>query len=655
MTVTALFNNGMKAMAASYAQMQTTSHNIANANVAGYSRQSVELATAKGQFTGAGFFGKGVDVVTVSRTHNEFLLHESDAAQALASMDGTKLTQLKQLELVFKAGEQGLGHAAGSFLNSMVELASHPSDAATRQVVLARAQELTTRFNHAGEQLDSLQRGLTAELQSTVSEVNSLASNIATINGKIAAVTSLGQPPNDLLDERDRLVSKLNSFVQVSTIPAEDGSLSVFIGGGQRLVLGPQAQTLRLLTDQDDPSRAAIGFTEGNIDRQIDDASLGGGSIVGLLRFQNADLVAGRNLVGRLAAAVAGATNATQKLGVNLYTPPGSVPSEPFFSVGDPRAVPAKANAKDGAGNYLATITLTVTDAAQLLPNDYALRRDPAGVPGMYEVKRLPDGLVRTVADGAVLDGFRIDIGSPVPAANDHFLLQPVGRAANGMKLLLDDPRDIAAASPLVASAIPLAAGTVAIESMRMLTTPPNPTDNVRITFTSNNGDYTWELVDPISNAVLSTATGTWLPGGSIPTPPTDMNGFELKLVGVPRSGDVLMVQPTDPAHIPQNNGNALALAALREAQIAGGATATDAYASAMADVGVRVQGSAISSQISQAIASQANDARANSSGVSLDEEAARLIQYQQSYQAAAKVLQVAQSVFDTLLATANR
>ena len=655
MSVTALFNNGMKAMAASYAQMQTTSHNIANANVAGYSRQQAELATAKGQFTGAGFFGKGVDVVTVSRVHSEFLLHEADAANALSSMDSTKLTQLKQLELIFKSGEQGLGHAAGEFLNSMVELASHPADAATRQVVLARAQEMTTRFTHAGEQLDSLQRGVTAELQSTVGEINSLANSIATANAKIASVNSQGQPPNDLLDERDRLVARLSGFVQVSTIPAEDGTLSVFIGGGQRLVLGPQALTLRLFPDQNDPARAAIGFTEGSLDRQIDDSSLAGGSVVGLLRFQNADLVAGRNLVGRMAVAVAEATNAAQRLGVNLYAPPGSVPAEPFFSVGDPRAVPAKANAKDGAGNYLARITLTVTDAAKLLPNDYALRADPAGGAGLYELTRLPDGLVRLVADGAQVDGFRIDIGSPAPATNDRFLLQPVGYAANGMKLLLDDPRDIAAASPLVAFAVPSAAGTVAIESMRMLTQPPHPNDNVRLTFVSNTGDYKWERIDPATSTVLSNGTGTWQPGGSIPTPPTDYNGFELKLLGVPRNGDVLMVQPTDPAHIAQNNGNALALAALRGAPIVGGDTATDAYASAMADVGVRVQSGAISSQISQAIANQANDARANASGVNLDEEAARLIQYQQSYQAAAKVLQVAQSVFDTLLATANR
>ena len=187
-----------------------------------------------------------------------------------------------------------------------------------------------------------------------------------------------------------------------------------------------------------------------------------------------------------------------------------------------------------------------------------------------------------------------------------------------------------------------------------MLSLPPNPNDTVRITFTSDAGNYQWDLLDS-SGAVLSSATGVWQAGESIPVPPADMNGFELKLLGVPRASDVFMIEPADPAQLSQNNGNALSLAALRDALIVEGVTATDAYAAAMSDVGVRVQGGTTSAQISQAMSQQAQSAHANASGVNLDEEAARLIQYQQSYQAAAKVLQVAQSVFDTLLSVGGR
>jgi flagellar hook-associated protein 1 FlgK len=141
------------------------------------------------------------------------------------------------------------------------------------------------------------------------------------------------------------------------------------------------------------------------------------------------------------------------------------------------------------------------------------------------------------------------------------------------------------------------------------------------------------------------------------------MNGFALELNGVPAAGDTLTVSKT--THPASNNGNALAMVALRDepfvgrdmqidGSVQGGETATDAYASALANVGVRVQSAKTASTISAAASEQADQAVANKSGVNLDEEAGRLIQFQQGYQAAAKVLQVAQAIFDTLLQMAS-
>jgi flagellar hook-associated protein 1 len=176
----------------------------------------------------------------------------------------------------------------------------------------------------------------------------------------------------------------------------------------------------------------------------------------------------------------------------------------------------------------------------------------------------------------------------------------------------------------------------------------------VRINFTSDNGDYTWDLLDG-SGGVVSSAAGQWQAGATIPAPPVDMNGFSLLLQGVPRLGDQVLVAPAGAQNFTQNNGNALSLASLRDALIVDGQTASDSYAAAMADVGVRVQGARSMAAITTAQADLAEQASANESGVNLDEEAARLVQFQQSYQAAAKVLQIAQSVFDTLLQTAGR
>ena len=190
--------------------------------------------------------------------------------------------------------------------------------------------------------------------------------------------------------------------------------------------------------------------------------------------------------------------------------------------------------------------------------------------------------------------------------------------------------------------------GTASIAGLRVVDPLADPQQTASITFTSAAGAYDWELRDRTSNALLSSGSGTWQPGQAIA-----LNGFELSLDGVPASGDQFSVSKT--AYPNVNNGNALALAALRDGTFIGGETITDAYASVMAGVGVSVQGARTAADSSGAVAAQARDRVSAQTGVNLDEEAARLIQFQQSYQAAAKVLQVAQSVFDTLLQTAGR
>ena len=652
MSASGLMSLGMKAMTASQAALATTGHNIANANVAGYSRQQAELATAIGQFSGAGFFGKGVDVTTVTRAHDEFLTREAATAGSLAAQDAARLGLLRQLESVFPTGEQGVGYAAGQFLNAMVDLAARPQDAATRQVVLARAGDAASRFAAASAQLDTLQLAVQEDLKAQVAQVNQLAQTVAGLNQRIAAFMGMGHTPNDLLDQRDQAIAQLSEKLQLSTVKADDGSLTVFVAGGQRLVLGSQVQPLTVQPDPRDATRAALGLSDSGFVRLLQDNELGGGSIAGLLRFQNQDLVDARTQLGQMAAALAGAVNQQQALGLDLRVPPGS--GAPIFATGAALALPNANNAIDGAGRFIGQVSLVVTDASQLWASEYELRADPGGTPGVYQLTRLVDGLVRSVASGDAVDGLRIDIGPGLPAATDRFLLQPVSRAAHGMQRVLDDIRGLAAASPLSAAAATGNTGTASVAGLRLTSTAADPELTASFDFSSDIGDYSWTLRDRLSNAVVSSGTGTWSAGT-----PLALNGFELQLNGVPRSGDSFSVGKTPfPA---SNNGNALAFTALRETAlvgrgplagggVGGGQSITDAYASAMARIGVRVQSAGSAAEISAAVAAQAETTRSAKSGVNLDEEAARLIQYQQSYQAAAKILQIAQSVFDTLL-----
>lgn len=639
-----LMSLGIRAMAANYASLQATGHNIANASVKGYSRQQAELATAQGQFTGAGFFGKGVDVVTVTRLHNQFLTRESDAAASVSAMDAARLSQLRRLENIFQPGDTGLGAAADELFAALSDMGSHPADLATRRVVLARAADLASRFAAAGSALDDVQAGVNAELNSSVSQINALAAGIAEANQRIAALRGLGQPANDLLDERERLIAQLSEQVQVTRVDAADGTAGIFIGGGQRLVLGIEAEELSIVRHPEDPMRSALALRAGGALRGVDPTTLGGGKVAGLLAFQNEDLAEGRMLVGELALNVATAVNAQQQRGLTLLGAAGT----DVFTLQGAAALVHPGNQRDANGNPLGSVTFEFTAAASEhgadLSGGYTLVASTV-TPGAWDLTRLSDGVVRTINSGDTVDGITITVTNP--QVGDRFELQPALRAASGMGVALSDPRALAAASSLLASAAPANTGTL-VPGTVQVTANPLPFGAVGETLT-----FTSAPLPPGSFSVTSSlggALGNWQPGQVL----VGANGFSFVPGGVPASGDSLVVAPTPGSALAMNNGNALALVALRDAALVGGRSFGDAWSSALAEVGARTQSAGTASTLSAAAAAQAEQARSSASGVNLDEEAARLIQFQQSYQAAAKVLQVAQALFDTLLDTAG-
>jgi flagellar hook-associated protein 1 FlgK len=197
-------------MAANFAALQTTGHNIANANVDGYSRQQAEMATSKGQYSGAGLLRPRRRRDHGHALAQRVLTREAAAAKAQAAGDQARLDQLGPARAGLPAGRQGLGYAAGQLLNSMVDLASRPQDSSTREVVLARAQDVAARFAAAGAQLDNLRKASRRTCRTASPRSTELSQRIADVNDQISR-TRLGQTPNDLLDQRDQLVADLSS------------------------------------------------------------------------------------------------------------------------------------------------------------------------------------------------------------------------------------------------------------------------------------------------------------------------------------------------------------------------------------------------------------------------------------------------------------
>ncbi|HEY1092900.1 MAG TPA: flagellar hook-associated protein FlgK, partial [Burkholderiaceae bacterium] len=248
-----ILNVGVRALLANQAALATAGHNISNASTVGYSRQIVKLETVDGQYTSGGYIGKGVDVQAIERVFDAYLTRQAALSKSVASQDVTRAQKMLQLEDVFGTGKTGLGAAINEMLNAFNDVATAPTDLTARTVVLTRASETATRFNDAATQLANLQSGLTEELENSVSTINTLTAGIAEVNRLIQQTKGLGQPPNDLLDRRDKLVSDLNQYIQTTTLEDPDGTISVYAGQSQPIVQGTRAIDMAVRANPQDP------------------------------------------------------------------------------------------------------------------------------------------------------------------------------------------------------------------------------------------------------------------------------------------------------------------------------------------------------------------------------------------------------------------
>jgi flagellar hook-associated protein 1 FlgK len=673
-----LLSVGTRALQANQVALQTAGNNIANVNTPGYSRQTVVLQTVPGQFSGGGYIGKGVEVQTIQRNFSAFLTRQSTLASSTLAADSTRVDKLKQLEEIFGGGSTGLGAAVSDMLNAFSDVASAPTDLTARTVVLTQVDETAARMRASSQRMDDLQQGVTQELTQRVGTINSLAKNIANVNDQIARAQGSGQPPNDLLDQRDQLVRELNQYVQTTSVAADDGTMSIFVGGSQPLVLGTTAATVALVADAFGVPDQKLAINRNGLSITLDENTLGGGEVSGLLRFQNTDLAEGRNLLGRLTLAVTTTMNDQHKLGVDLD---GNVGGNLFTPADISKNVfPASLNTGS------ASLALSVSDASQFVASDYEVSfSTPATTPASGIITSLSDKVptpftlsspVPPALPEVTIDGLKISM-TGTPNAGDRFLLKPFSTSASDIRSEFSSPRALAVASPIVGSIGASNTGGLQLVSVKAtgqpsgLTLPPSP---VLPATTGGGVQLSFSAGPPIgyivtgSNATpagLTPAdfTAPYTPGVTVvrytPGAPISIDGWEITLNGTPNPGDSVTIGNGKDAqygdYLTRNAGNASAMMGLRDLKLFDGAVLTDGYAGLIAQVGIRAQSATSAAEISSAIASNLERDRAGVSGVNLDEEAAKLLQFQQAYQASAKMIQIAQGIFDTLIQSMGR
>jgi len=680
-----LLNIGLSGLSASKTQLSITGHNITNVNTPGFSRQNASQATTSPQFSGAGYIGSGTTLVDVRRTYSEFLTNQVRSSTALNSDVAAYKGQIDQLDSLLAGSTTGITPSLQSFFSALQTAAEDPANIPARQLVLAESEGLARRFNTVYDRLSEQNSFTNKQMSAVTDQVNRLAGSIGSLNEAIAVAAANGKQPNDLLDARDEAVRQLSSYIGVTVVPQDDSSFNIFIGSGQPLVVGSSVARLEVVPGQGDPNRHEVQFISGG-SRQGITSQITGGELGGLIRYREEVLDSTMNSLGRLALAVSDQINSQLGQGLDLK---GQVGSALFGDFNDPALAKLRVNAFSGNSSS-AQPALNITDTSQLTTSDYLMEYDGTS----YKVRRLSDNQPMTVtaaADGTLSitdkngrdQGFQIVPGTPSPAAGDKFTLQPTRRGATDISAILDQADQLAFASPVRAESDLQNAGTGAISQPDMVSAP-SPIDlaelnaafgnGLEMTATVNaDGSYTltdagslpagWSYVDEKGNPLATTAP-TLQSGNSnsVRLAYTGASGetyqFDFSVSGRPQTGDSFSLTFNQSGV--SDNRNALKLADLQSKQTVGvdgsvagsGFSFTDGYGELVERVGTLTAQARMDNEATGAILKQATDNRDSLSAVNLDEEAANLIKFEQYYNASAQIIQVARSLFDTLISS---
>ncbi|MBI3286336.1 MAG: flagellar hook-associated protein FlgK [Burkholderiales bacterium] len=739
---------GQSALAAAQLGISTTGHNIANAATPGYSRQVVVQSAMTPQLLGGSFVGQGTSVDEIKRVFNQFLSQQINSTQSTKNQVDAYSSQIKQINNLVADASAGVSPAVQEFFKAIQNLASSPNGtagAAARQATLSAAASLSGRINGLEGRLDEIRTDVNNQIGSAIGTINSYATELARLNDTIEKAQSVadGAPPNDLLDQRDQLVTELSKLIKVSVVP-QGAKYNVFIGNGQPLVLGSLVNQLQTSMSATDPTRVEVAYVSNGATVQIAENSLPGGKLGGLFDFRANTLDVAQNSMGRVAIGIAAAFNEQHKLGQDLNGQPGGN----FFSIAAPVSGPSNNN------TGTAQISASITDAGALTTSDYRLQF----VGGNYKITRLSDGAVKTTATlPLTVDGVSFQLAPPpaaaVPADGDEFLIRPTANGASSFAVAISDTSKIAAAAPF-ATSIPAtntgsgkissgvlnslvaasstsagatiaavatddtysgaslstpvtlnfaapgtlsgfpAGATVTVKAGAVSTTYAPPatvpyTSGATISFSGislvikdgaaapANGDtFTLASSLPVSpakltyNAAGNTLTGfpananvtvtngststTYPAGSAVPyTAGATLSyaGISFTVSGSPADGDVFNI--TQNLSGTGDNRNAVLLAGLQTQNTLAGNSTTfqGAYAQFVSLVGNKAHELEVTSASEAKLLEQATAAQQSESGVNLDEEAANLLRYQQAYQAAGKLMQIASQLFSTLLA----
>ena len=663
--ISGLLNNALSGLQVSQVALQTTGNNIANVNTPGYSRETAVPTTLPPTYIGGQFLGNGAQIQTITRAYDSYLQSQVWSSTAATSASSALNAQLQQISNLLASPQGGLSSQLNQFFSGVAQVAANPADLPSRQSMVSQAQSLAQTFQSLGGQLQTLADGVNQQIGQSVTSINSLTQQIADLNRQISTLSGAGNGnPNNLLDQRDQLISRLNAQVGVSVLPQANGQINVFTGNGQVLVAGTQSYALKTTPGTYDQGQLEVAYAANGA---VISQGLSVGALGGLLQFRATSLAPAQNALGRIADGIAAEFNLQQSKGIDLNGNFGQA----LFQGGPVQVLGSQYNTGSG------TISGSITDVTQLTTADYKLQDNG----GTWSVTNLSTGqavsgsALSVSTSGSVttlaFDGVQVNVSGA--ASGDSFLVEPTRLGASALQATLTDPSGIAAAAPYAASAgvlqsngsivnnnlgnLVLSAGAWSASSggaTLVIGAVVNTPLQITLTSGGTSGQSVgFQITASGSATVLASGSVTLGSSGTtlaIPYGNNPPGGYwETTLSGsLAASGDAYVLTAAGPG----NNANAQAMSALQSGKfLSNGSTSFEnSYAQLVSQVATAANQSQTALAANQAVAQQATAAQQSVSGVNLDQEAANLVQYQQAYQAAAKAISVGASLFQSLL-----
>jgi len=665
-----LFEVSRSAIFAAQQALSVTGQNIANVNTPGYSKQKAIFTEANPQDGNPGQVGTGVKINAIQRSVDTFLENQlTTSHEQLGRYEVYRNTLLRVQELFGDANAQGIGPALNEFFSALQDVATNPSNVPARSVLLAKATTLSQIFNQADTDLTANRQALDQQISQAITEINSRADQIAELNGKVVEAEVRGQNANDLRDQRQQLVNELADRIEVTTIEDSRGSLTVFVGRGLTLVSGPNTYDLSGVVSTSNSGLLNVGYDTGGTVKLGITALITGGRLKGLIDARDTAIPDLQISLDKLAASLVNEVNQVHRLGYGLDGTTGNN----FFS-----ALSVTAAAKNTNSGSATIGSGAITANSLLTMHDYEVRFSSATA---YSIVDTTTGAtIKGNYTGTAITAPTTDAPvSIVTGTNDTLVVSVDGTASGTITLTgAASPGQSYSSGAALATEVQskINADATLVAAGKSVTVAYDTTTN-RLVITSDSTASTSavNVTGGTARATLGFSAGTsTAASGTYSTPQTfTLDGISVTITGTPAANDVFTVNSRKDsarnlavsltsankvaasstlAGVPSDNSTAQTLAALKTKSVSalGSTTFNNFYGATASSFGATVQKADRDFRSQEILQGQLESFRSEVSGVSLDEEMVNMLQFQQTFMAASRLIVMTDDMMKILL-----